>query len=274
MGFAVLQLGDHLADLTGHVTKPPVSDEADAWGGFERGSFAPLTSLMAAAAATSRLRLCPSVLNNDFRNPAVVAKELATMDMLSDGRLEIGLGCGNYHGDYEVGGLSFDRPALRMARLKEATAIVKQLLENDTVKVSSEHYAIRSMDGPPSVQRPHPPIMIGASGPKMLSFAAHEADIVAILRDPATSFAEQMAIVRAEAGDHFDDVEINVSVRPGLGCGWMGADRSLSLGGSVDEMVSFLQRERDENDVSYISLMDTFGPPDRWAPVVEALAGQ
>src|SRR5262249_16047576 len=146
--------------------------------------------------------------------------------------------------------------------------------ESDTVDGTFEHYDITSMTGPRSLQRPYPPFVIGCSGPRMLALAAREADIVAILRDPTVDFADQIQTLRNEAGARFDDLEVNVSVRPGKQCGWDGQARSLSLGGSLDEQVAYLQRQRDEHNVSYLSLMDTFGPPDQWADLVTALAGR
>src|SRR5206468_456136 len=143
--------------------------------------LAPLPALAAIAQATSRLRLGTFVLNNDLRHPAVLAQELATIDVLSEGRLEIGLGAGWNVPEYEAAGLPFDRHAVRFARMSEALQILKGLFGDAPFTFDGEHYQISQMEGwPKPVQRPHPPILIGGGGRTVLSFAARYAQIVGL----------------------------------------------------------------------------------------------
>lgn len=183
--------------------------------------LAPVPSLVAAAAVTSRVRLATMVLDNDFRHPAVLAKEAATVDVLSEGRLELGLGAGWLAADYARTGLSFDAPAARLARLSEAVQICKALLSSsDPVTFRGEHYQITELEpAPRPIQQPRPPLMLGGRQRRMLGLAARHADIVGLsLLDPRgpglpapPSFAQKVAWVREAAGDRFDDLELHVN---------------------------------------------------------------
>src|SRR5437762_1258584 len=158
LGYAVLLVPDHLADL-----------------------LAPFPALAAAAAATTRLRVGTAVLNNDFRHPALLAREAATLDVLSDGRLELGLGAGHMQAEYEQAGLVFDSGGTRIERLAEAVVIVKRLLEGKPVTFAGRHYRVTDHTiHPRPVQRPRPPIFIGGHAPRLLTMAAREADIVGL----------------------------------------------------------------------------------------------
>jgi probable F420-dependent oxidoreductase len=138
-------------------------------------------ALMAAADATDRLRVQALVLSNDYRHPVLLHKALATIDVLSAGRLEIGLGAGWMQSDYEAAGLALDPPAVRVARLEESVSILKGLFADDPFTFVGKHYHVQALDGlPKSVQRPHPPLLLGGGGRRVLSLAAREADIVSL----------------------------------------------------------------------------------------------
>ncbi len=143
--------------------------------------FAPVPALTAAAMATERIRIGTSVLNQDFRHPAVLAREAASLDVLSDGRLELGLGMGWNEPEYRMAGIPFDPAPERLRRLSEYVQVVKGVMAPGPFSFSGEFFAVDSMaDEPPVLQRPHPPIMIGATRPRMLALAAREADIVSL----------------------------------------------------------------------------------------------
>ena len=188
--------------------------------------FAPLIALTAAAAATDTLRLTTTVLAHDFRHPAVLAKELATLDVLSGGRVEIGLGAGWLQSEYEQTGIAFDRPAERIDRLEEYVNVLKGLMADEPCTHKGQHFAIGGLDGTPKpVQRPHPPILIGGGGPRILGLAGRAADIVSVIganRDgrlnldlvdfSASRIEEKIGWVRDGAGGRFDDIELNITL--------------------------------------------------------------
>ena len=185
--------------------------------------FAALPALAAVAARTESLRLGPYMLNNDLRHPAVLAQELATVDQISDGRLEIGIGAGWNVREYRCLDLEFDRPRVRHERLREAVQVIRGALSGEAFSFEGEHYRIDAMVGRPlPVQRPCPPIAIGGGGRRTLEFAAATGDIVGIaprfsvegkadfgslLRD-ATQ--EQLEWIRNAAGSRFENIELTV----------------------------------------------------------------
>jgi probable F420-dependent oxidoreductase len=241
--------------------------------------LAPVPSLAAAAAVTSHLRLATLVLDNDFRHPALLAKEAATLDVLTQGRFELGLGAGWLQADYTKTGLTFDPPAVRVARLSEAVQIIKALLGSaDPVTFHGDHYQIESLEPlPRPIQQPRPPLMLGGRQRRMLRLAAREADIVGLsLLDPRApglppppSFAQKVAWVREAAGDRFDDLELHVNAslvqvtdHPSEAeieriAARTGQTRSQvlaspgSLVGSVDTIEETLLARREEFGVSY-----------------------
>ena len=183
--------------------------------------FAPLPALQAVADATTTLRVTQLVLAADFRHPAVLAKELATVDVLSGGRLEVGIGAGWKQEEFEQAGIAFDKASVRIERLEEYTIVLKGLFGEPPFRFAGTHFTVSELDGTPKpVQRPRPPIMIGGGGPKVLTVAARQADIVQILpstargkpdeRHPLTNAAiqRQVDLVREAAGDRFDDIEL------------------------------------------------------------------
>jgi probable F420-dependent oxidoreductase len=185
--------------------------------------LAPIPALATIAAATTTLRISAFVFNNDLRHPAVLAQDLASLDVLSSGRLDIALGAGWNEPEYAAIGLPFDPVGIRISRLEESIAVIKGLIADGPFSFRGKHYTIAEMDGQPKpVQRPHPPFMIGGGGRRTLSIAGREADIVSlaprILReqrgDPRSitwaATEEKLGWVREAAGEHFDDLELNV----------------------------------------------------------------
>lgn len=199
-GFAALVVPDHLVD-----------------------QMAPVPALAYAAAVTERLRLGTFVLNNDLRHPAVLAHDLATLDVLTGGRLEIGIGAGWNEPEYAQAGLPFDPVGTRVARLAEGIAVLKGCFGDEPFSSQGDHYVITGYDGRPKpVQRPHPPFMVGGGGRRVLTLAGREADIVGLaprtlpgrIRDPRSitlaATEEKIGWVREAAGDRFADLELNV----------------------------------------------------------------
>lgn len=259
-------------------------------------------ALAAAACATSTLRVGTFVLDNDFRHPAFVAQDAATLDLLSDGRFELGLGAGWHAPDYETIGVPFERPSVRFGRLRESVEIIKRRFGDEPVTFHGEHYTVTDLPPVPKTpQRPHPPILIGAGGKRMLAFAAQEADIVGLISRSradgsgldiaeitAAATDEKVAQIRAAAGDRFPSLELNVLLQSlaitddarteaeRLSERWeMPAPELLDapciLFGTVDQIVETLQARRERFGVSYLVArgvwMETF------APVVARLAG-
>ena len=187
--------------------------------------LAPVPALMTAADATTTLRIGALVWDNDYKHPVVLAKELATMDVLSDGRLEIGIGAGWMISDYEQAGMPYDSPKVRIDRFVEGIAIIKGAMGEGAFSQSGTHYTVTGYNGMPKpVQQPRPPILIGGGGKRVLSYAAQEADIIginstmtagvvgpeAILSMTAEAVDDKVAIVRAAAGERLDQIEMNV----------------------------------------------------------------
>ncbi|WP_007516217.1 MULTISPECIES: TIGR03621 family F420-dependent LLM class oxidoreductase [Pseudofrankia] len=188
--------------------------------------FAPLLALQAVADATSTVRLTQTVLNQDFRHPAVLAKELATLDVLSGGRLEVGIGAGWMRAEYAEAGLRFDDAPTRIDRLEEVVVILKGLFADGPFTFSRRHFGITDLEGTPTpTQRPRPPIMIGGGGRRLLSVAGRQADIVQIMPRisggspspesrpfAAETYEEKVGWVRAAAGDRFDELELGAQL--------------------------------------------------------------
>jgi probable F420-dependent oxidoreductase len=253
--------------------------------------LAPMPALVAAGAVTTRLRLGTLVLDNDFRHPAAVAKESATVDVLTGGRLELGLGAGWLQADYAKTGLPFDPPGVRLERLGEAVQICKALFASvESVTFVGKHYRIENLDASPSViQKPRPPIMVGGRQRRMLSLAAREADIVGISlldrpapgQPPPPTFAQKVAWVREAAGDRWDALELHVNAAniavtdtPEVAIAEIAARTNQSaaqvmespgtLVGSVDAIIETLHARREQYGVTYYVLnarnIDIFAP--------------
>jgi probable F420-dependent oxidoreductase len=185
----------------------------------------PLAALGALSQATSTIRLGTSVLANGFRHPAILAKEATTIDVLSKGRLELGIGAGWMKDEFDKAGIPFETPGVRIRRLDEALTILDGLMRGETVDFDGEFYQIKGLEGSPRPrQGPRPPIAVGGGGPKMLALAAKHADIISVA--PSTTpdgkmklsdmtiekTAQRVDRIREVAGDRFDDIELNWTI--------------------------------------------------------------
>lgn len=267
--------------------------------------LAPFATLAAAAARSSTLRLGTMVIDNDFRHPAMLAKEVATLDVLSRGRVELGIGAGWLAAEYQQAGLPFDSPGTRISRLEESLAVLKPLLGGRQVTFRGQHYQFDGLHSfPVSIQHPHPPIFLGGGGRKMLSLAGREANIVGILTtsmtfanatdDPAerrtARVAEKIGWIKDAAGDRFDQIEL--SLFPDIIVsddriaaadlvakknGWKDTrpeevfDMPAFAIGTVDEIVETLQRRREHLGFSYLIVGDA--EMESLAPLITRLAG-
>ena len=281
LGYATLLMPDHFGD-----------------------QLAPTPALVAAADATTTLRVGTLVYDNDYRHPLVLAKEAATIDVLSGGRLELGLGAGWMRTDYEQSGIAYDSPGVRVDRFAEGVAVIAGLLESDDpFSFAGKHYTVTDHTLlPRPLQRPRPPLILGGGGRRVLSVAGRWADIVSINVDlragtggpeaapnatPAAT-RQKVAWVKEAAGARFDDIELNCligfamitddgqgvvdAMAPAFGLDPADALHvPLALIGTLDEMVEELQWRRQEYGISYFSV-----EADCWealAPVVARLAG-
>lgn len=280
LGYSTLTMPDHFGD-----------------------QLAPVPALMAAAAVTTTLRVGALVWDNDYKHPVVLAKELATIDVLSGGRLEIGIGAGWMASDYEQSGIPFDSNKVRVDRFEEGLAVMKGAMSGQPFSFSGQHYSLTDFVGTPlPVQAPCPPLLIGGGGKRVLSIAAREADIIgingtlaagaigpeAIASMTAEAVDTKIAIVHDAAGQRIDDIELNirafmvrvtddrqaaigqvadfVQVDPAL-----VAESPFALVGTPAEMVDDLLRRRERWGFTYVIV----GAEDveSFAPVVADLAG-
>ena len=265
--------------------------------------LAPIPALQAVADATSTIRVGALVFDNDYKHPVVLAKELATIDVLSGGRLDIGLGAGWMATDYERSGIPYDRPGVRIDRFLEGLDIIRSAMGEGAFSYEGEHYTISDYDGfPKPIQSPCPPVLIGGGGPRMLKIAAQQADIVGINAtltsgavdqstfDSMTAEAtdEKVDIVRVAAGDRLGHIEMNiraflVSVTEDVNAALKGiaaftgsptsviAESPFALVGPPSKLAEDLIARRERWGFSYVIV----GPDEAeaFAPVVAALAG-
>jgi probable F420-dependent oxidoreductase len=263
--------------------------------------LAPIPAMAAALEATTRLRVGSYVFDNDYRNPFMLAKEVATLDVLSGGRVEFGIGAGWYARDYEMLGIAYDPPATRVSRMIEAVALIDRLFTEDAVDASGRYYTVHGAKLlPKPVQRPRPPLMIGGGGPRMLRFAAEHADIVAlnprfdanaqpVLSDLTAGETERkLERLRGDAGERLARVELNIFI---VDAGVTDEPRSLfdavatRLKGAVSQLVDSpfflygstadLKRQlldrRERFGISYFGLPEKAMEP--FAAVVRELRG-
>ncbi len=258
--------------------------------------------LTVAARATSRIRIGSLVACNDFRPPALLAKEAMTLDWISGGRLELGLGAGHRADEYERMGISFDEGRLRVERLEEAIRIVKGLCAPEPVHFHGNHYEIRGLQGyPEPVQRPHPPILVGGGARRVLELAGRQADIVSIIQRvlpgghahdwqdlEAAGTERQIEWLREAAESRFPDIELSTLVQAvvltknrrsaaqRLAPRYGGAvDRllqsALFLIGTLEQVCEQLLATRERFGISYYVV---FGRDiDAFAPVIARLQG-
>ncbi|MEX0869131.1 MAG: TIGR03621 family F420-dependent LLM class oxidoreductase [Nitriliruptoraceae bacterium] len=265
--------------------------------------LAPGPAVMAAADATEHLRVGTLMYCNDFRYPAILAKEVATLDLLTDGRLEVGLGAGWKDTDYHQAGIRKDPDGVRVDRMVEALEILTGLLGDEPFSYAGEHYTITELDATPKpIQKPHPPLILGGGGPRVLRIAAQKGDIVSINRtlragavgtnarnnssDAATD--QKVHWVREAAGDRFGDLELNMVIpdmvltddrraeaakhtaRFGLDVDDVLRVPHLWLG-TVDQICEDLIERRERWGVSYLVVIAA--DMQAAAPIVERLRG-
>jgi probable F420-dependent oxidoreductase len=269
--------------------------------------LSPLIAMATVAAATSTLRVAGFVLNNDLRHPAVLAQDLASIDVLSGGRVDVAIGAGWNKPEYDAIGMRFDPTAVRQARLAEAVTVLKGLFSGEPFTFAGEHYTITDYAAyPVPVQRPHPPFFIGGGGRRTLTLAGREADTVGLAprilpgaKVDAKSLSlastrEKIEWVREAAGERFDSIELNI-----YPSGWPATitddlhgeaarvidhirrqtgvelteqdviDSPHVFIGSVDRLVEKFLQLREELGITSILLADI----DELAPVVERLTG-
>jgi probable F420-dependent oxidoreductase len=272
---------------------------------FVDHALAPIPGIMAAAAATTTLRVGTLVLGNDYKHPVVLANEAATIDLLSDGRLELGVGAGWMSVDYERGGFPLDPAGVRIARLDESLTVLKGLMADGPFTFHGRYYDIDGLEGEPKpVQRPHPPIVVGGGGPKVLALAAKHAQIVGVNANlkagdgnhpdsvrslTAAATDEKLDRLRTAAGDGFADLEIQTltgfvhvtddrePIAAGIASHFgvpaeVALETPAVLAGSVEQIVEDLLARRERWQMSYVVVPEEF--VEVMAPVVARLAGK
>lgn len=293
MGYYAIHISDHVAG-PGSALEPT---------GHPPASWAAIPAMMALADATETVRIGARVLCVSYHHPVVLAKELATIDVLSDGRLEIGLGAGWLGAEYEAIGLPFEPAATRIDKLGETVSLIKALFDDGPVAFDGEHFHAAGFEGAPRpAQRPTPPLAIGGGSPRVLRLAGREADIVSInldnrsgklgadgmQRSTAAATHQKIGWVREGAGDRFSNIELEISPsvvvtgdpaaaaapmvdRLGLSVAEVLAHPHLLIG-SVEEICDELCKRRDEYGISYVTIGEDGAAA--FAPVVDRLAGQ
>ena len=281
-GYSTLLIRDHfIAEPFGH-------------------QLGPLTALATVASVTNKLRVGTLVFANDYRHPVLLAKEAATLDILSGGRFELGLGAGFSRAEYERAGMPLDPAGVRVDRLEEALRVLKGLFADAPLTFAGRHYTLTNLDGfPKPLQRPHPPILVGAAGRRMLSIAAREADIIGfqtvstakgtVTQDPearlASTVAEKVELVRRVAGERFGEIELSMVVSVivtddrhqaakqfARDRGWssVSAEQVLEMPsvfiGTVAQVVAEMQVRRERYGFSYYVVLDHI--MDTVAPIV------
>jgi probable F420-dependent oxidoreductase len=265
------------------------------------GAWAAMPALAALAPITTKLRLGTLVMDNDFRNPVVFAREVSVLDVISGGRFELGMGAGWLDRDYQGTGIPFDRGRVRVARLAEAVTLMKRLFTEEQVDFAGKFYTVTKAECRPKVvQQPYPPLMIAGGGPEILALAGREADIVAIVpagitgsgklaNDAVTleTMKTQMKLVRDAAGKRASDIEYSMF----LDCvitddreqkiaemaETAKADPAIIRGsayrgiGTLDEITAHIRKLQAEVGITYFCLR---GPDvEKLGPVVAELAG-
>ena len=281
LGYSTLYIPDHFGDQ---------------WG--------PIVGMTIAAEATNSLNVGALVFDNDYRHPVVLAKEIATLDLASEGRVEFGIGAGWMKSDYDESGMDYDRPGVRIDRMVEGLSILKQLWRDGTANLQGEHYSVTNAQGHPRPASPGttPKIVIGGGGKKVLSIAAREADIIGVNPNLSAGYVgpevaasskgdlyrERIQWIREAAGDRFDDLELQCltfmvqftddrrqayeTLAPLFGLTPEEAmDVPIALAGTVEEIIETLQRRREEYGFSYVVVHEP--EMEAFAEVVAKLTG-
>jgi probable F420-dependent oxidoreductase len=280
LGYSTLYVPDHLDD-----------------------QWAPMVAVTVAAEATTTLRVGTLVLDNDFRHPVLVAKEAATLDIVTGGRFEFGLGAGWMTTDYEQSGIPMDKPSVRVARLAESLAIIRAMWRDGSATFSGEHYSVAGATGTPAPTTPGgPPLVIGGGSRRVLALAGEFADIVSIVpslnaghigpevaaESVVEKYTDRVRWVQEAAGERAGDLELQcwtvaVQVVPNAAevidslaplfdlTPEQLRSAPLALIGTVEEIVELLRARREELGFSYIVVHEA--EMDALAPVIAELAG-
>ncbi len=297
LGFSTFSVADHVIGpgpaLT--ATNHPIQN------------VAAMPAMAVAIEATSTINVGARVFCTDYRQPVMFAKELATLDFFSGGRLEIGIGAGWLQGEYEAMGVPWDRAGIRLDRMEETLDVVRAHLGDGLVEVSGQHVDAHGFEGVPKPTNGMPPIMIGGGAERVLGIAGREADIVGLNfnnssgkigpagvgSSTAELTAQKIEWIRAGAaqrsdGRSFDDIELEIGAYFTV----VTDEREATLAkmapmfalepdqfaahphaliGSVDSICEQLEQRREQYGISYI----TFGASirDAVAPIIERLAG-
>lgn len=293
LGFSIFTLADH------YIGPGPALERAS----HPIQSVAAIPAMAVAASVSSTIGIGCKVLCVDYHHPVVLAKELATIDLLSEGRLEVGLGAGWVASEYEAMGLTMARPGIRIERLEAVADLVRRFCAGESLDIRSDHVTAFGFDAlPVSPQPGGPKIMIGGGAPRILGMAGRIADIVSVnfnnaagtLAGPGIATAtaedtlEKIGWVRDGAGDRFSDIELEIpayfttvtddgdaavaALAPMVGLDPdVLRDHPHALIGSVDHIVDTLLERREKYGISYVSIA---GKPQAFAPVVARLAGR
>jgi probable F420-dependent oxidoreductase len=280
LGYSTLFIPDHLDD-----------------------QYGPLVALTVAAESTTTLRIGSLVFSNDYRHPVILAKEVATLDLFSEGRVEFGIGAGWMTSDYEQAGIPSERPGRRITTMAESLAVMKSLWATGEATFQGRHYQVDGAIGfPQTVQRPHPPIIIGGGGERVLGIAAREADIVGVNPNLAAGYVgtevletttaeyyhRRLDWIRQAAGSRFDSLELQcltffVQIVPNreeatarlasmLQVSTEQIDGSpVALIGTTDQIIEILRERREVFGFSYVVVHEA--EIEAFAPVVAALVG-
>jgi probable F420-dependent oxidoreductase len=293
LGFSTFSLADHVIG-PGPALTPT---------GHPVQTVAAIPAMAVAAEATSTIRIGSRVLCVDYRNPVMLAKELATLDFFSNGRLEIGLGAGWLENEYDAIGVPFEAAGVRLDRLEETIELLRASGAEGQQDQTGRHvHAVGFEAVPKPVQRPMPPLMIGGGSKRVLGIAGREADIVSLNFDNSTgrlgaegiqsSTAEltdqKIEWIRAAAGERFDAIELEIGAyftvvtsNPEVVAKMAGmfgmtpetfAEHPHALIGSVESICEQLEARRERYGISYV----TFGASvlEAVAPIVERLSGR
>jgi probable F420-dependent oxidoreductase len=291
LGYSALHLADHILGPGPAIAKAnhPIQE------------LAAVPAMMSAADATTTLKVGCRVFCIDYQHPAVLAKQAATIDLLSDGRLELGLGAGWVAAEYEALNIPLDPPGQRITRLAETVGAMRALFSGEQVNLEGANVRLTGFAGAP--KRPMPPLMIGGGGKRVLSLAAREADIVSlnfnnragvigpdgVQSGDADATAEKIGWIKAAAGTRFSGLELEIGayftfVQPGAEQIAAGIGKAMGLSaaemmrhphglfGSVDAVCDELVRRREQYGISYVTVGDN--ALEAFAPVVARLAGK
>jgi probable F420-dependent oxidoreductase len=252
------------------------------------GILAPMPALAVAAAVTTTLRVGSYVFCNGYRHPVLLAREAASLDLLSDGRFELGLGAGVSSSEFEQMGIPFTSAGTRVGHLEETIQMIKQLLTEETVNFSGKYYTVTELKGNiRPVRKPHMPILVAGAGERMLKLAAREADIIAIGSkitahgaDPTDASLEQkIAWIKEAAEQRFADLELSQTIYDleitdseapvsQMGGGWAIPKRLLT----TEQAVVHLLEQRERYGFSYLQV--SAQQMENFAPVLARLAGK